>query len=53
MVGRVIERTRLNVQFAVDCLQNNGWNVDVAVANFEHVKVSWRSSVIGCCEHVV
>ncbi|KAI0035362.1 hypothetical protein K488DRAFT_39110, partial [Vararia minispora EC-137] len=38
MVGRVVERTRLNVQFAVDCLQNNGWNFDVAVANFEQVK---------------
>lgn len=31
--------TRLNVQFAVDCLQNNGWDVDRAIANFEQVKV--------------
>jgi hypothetical protein len=35
----VIERTRLNVQFALDCLQNNGWELDVAIANFEQVKV--------------
>ncbi len=31
--------TRLNIQFAVDCLQNNGWDADRAVANFEQVKV--------------
>jgi nuclear RNA export factor len=39
LVTQVCTLTRLNVQFAVDCLQNNGWDVDKAVANFEQVKV--------------
>ncbi|RDX57556.1 NTF2-like protein [Lentinus brumalis] len=34
----VILRTRLNFQFAEDCLKNNEWDVDRAVANFEQVK---------------
>jgi nuclear RNA export factor len=38
LVTQVCTLTRLNVQFAVDCLQNNGWDVDKAVANFEQVK---------------
>ncbi|KAI0303614.1 hypothetical protein B0F90DRAFT_1707401 [Multifurca ochricompacta] len=37
-VTQICTRTHLNVQFAVDCLQNNGWDVDRAVANFEQVK---------------
>ncbi|KAH9972126.1 NTF2-like protein [Lactifluus volemus] len=39
LVTRICTLTRLNVPFAVDCLQNNGWDVDRAVANFEQVKV--------------
>jgi nuclear RNA export factor len=39
LVAQVCTRTRLNVRFAVDCLQNNGWDVDQAIANFEQVKV--------------
>ena len=39
LVTQVCTLTRLNVRFAVDCLQNNGWDVDRAVANFELVKV--------------
>ena len=39
LVTQVCTLTRLNVRFAVDCLQNNGWDVDQAVANFERVKV--------------
>ncbi|KAI9463337.1 NTF2-like protein [Lactarius psammicola] len=38
LVSQVCKLTRLNVRFAVDCLQNNGWDVDQAVANFEQVK---------------
>ncbi|KAI0040094.1 NTF2-like protein [Auriscalpium vulgare] len=37
-VMQVCQRTRLNVKFAIDCLQGNGWNIDAAVANFEQVK---------------
>lgn len=41
----VILRTRLNLQFAEDCLKNNDWDVDRAIGNFERVKVrSNRSS---------
>nr|VWO99750.1 N/A [Ganoderma boninense] len=36
----VILRTRLNLQFAEDCLKNNDWDVERAIANFERVKVS-------------
>jgi nuclear RNA export factor len=38
LVAQICTLTRLNVQFAVDCLQNNRWDVDQAVANFEQVK---------------
>lgn len=38
LVTQICTLTRLNVQFAVDCLQNNGWDVDRAVANFQQVK---------------
>lgn len=36
---QICERTGLNAKFAVDCLQNNAWNLDRAIANFEAVKV--------------
>ena len=29
----------MNVKFAIDCLQNNEWDVDRAFTNFEQVKV--------------
>jgi hypothetical protein len=38
-VTQICTRTHLNIQFAVDCLQNNGWDVERALANFEQVKV--------------
>ncbi|KAH9998801.1 NTF2-like protein [Russula compacta] len=38
LVTQICTLTRLNVQFAVDCLENNGWDVNRAVANFEQVK---------------
>ena len=33
------QRTGLNVQFSVDCLQGNNWDFGQAVSNFEQVKV--------------
>ena len=36
----LILRTRLNLQYAEDCLKNNEWDVEKAMANFEQVKVS-------------
>lgn len=38
-VARLCQQTGLNVKFAVDCLQQNGWDHERAVANFEQVKV--------------
>lgn len=38
----LILRTRLNLQFAEDCLKNNEWDLGRALANFEQVKVSAR-----------
>lgn len=36
------------MQFAVDCLQNNAWDLDRAIANFEQVKVSGPIMVLSC-----
>lgn len=36
---QICERTGLNANFAVDCLQNNAWNLESAIANYEEVKV--------------
>lgn len=36
----LILRTRLNLQFAEDCLKTNDWDIERALANFEQVKVS-------------
>jgi len=38
LIMQICQRTGLNVHFAVDCLQNNAWDLDRAVANFEQVK---------------
>ncbi|KAJ3867011.1 hypothetical protein EV359DRAFT_35403 [Lentinula novae-zelandiae] len=38
MVLHISVRTGLNVQYSVDCLTNNGWDVEKAFANFEQVK---------------
>lgn len=38
-VARLCRQTNLNVKFAVDCLQQNGWDHERALANFEQVKV--------------
>ncbi|KAI9061006.1 NTF2-like protein [Trametes sanguinea] len=40
----LILRTRLNLQYAEDCLKNNDWDLERAMANFEQVKVSTTSS---------
>ena len=49
LIIQIRQRTGLNAQFAVDCLQNNAWDLDRAIANFEQVKVSgpfcfWRAT---------
>lgn len=36
---QICERTGLNAKFAVDCLQNNAWILESAIANYEQVKV--------------
>ncbi|EPQ54024.1 NTF2-like protein [Gloeophyllum trabeum ATCC 11539] len=38
LVLQICQRTGLNVKFAVDCLQGNGWDFERAVRNFEEVK---------------
>jgi len=37
-VTQICQRTGLTVKYAMDCLQNNGWDQDRAMANFEQVK---------------
>ena len=39
LVLQISQRTGLNVRFAVDCLEGNGWVLEKALANFEQVKV--------------
>jgi len=39
-VARLCRQTGLNVSYAVDCLQQNGWDHEMAVANFAQVKGS-------------
>jgi hypothetical protein len=38
-VARLCRQTGLDVRYAVDCLEQNGWDHERAVANFEQVKV--------------
>lgn len=38
-VARLCQQTGLDVRYAVDCLEQNGWDHERAVANFEQVKV--------------
>lgn len=38
LVLQVCQRTGLNVEFSVQCLEGNGWDLDRALANFEQVK---------------
>ena len=42
-VMQICQRTGLTVKYSVDCLQNNGWDQDRAIVNFEQVKVG-----LGC-----
>lgn len=44
MVLHISVRTGLNVQYSVDCLTNNGWDVEKAFANFEQVKVRFHKN---------
>lgn len=39
LVQQVCQRTGLNVPFAIQCLEGNGWDFARAIANFEQVKV--------------
>jgi len=39
LVVQVSAQTKLNAKFAVDCLVNNNWDLDRAMANFYQVKV--------------
>ena len=49
-VARLCQQTGLNVKYAVDCLQQNGWDHERAVVNFEQVKVrkDWFRTVAEC-----
>ncbi|EMD34096.1 hypothetical protein CERSUDRAFT_117603 [Gelatoporia subvermispora B] len=38
LVMQICQRTGLNVAFAVQCLEGNGWDLERAIANFEQVK---------------
>jgi len=38
LVLQICQRTGLNVRFAVECLEGNGWDIERAVANFDQVK---------------
>ncbi|KAI0690620.1 hypothetical protein BC835DRAFT_1363567 [Cytidiella melzeri] len=40
IVQQVCQRTGLNVRFAVECLEGNGWDIERAVVNFEQVKAT-------------
>ncbi len=46
MVVTICQRTGLNIKFAVDCLEGNGWDIERAVANFGQVKVCTMLSFI-------
>ena len=53
LIVQIRQRTGLNVQFAVDCLQNNAWDLERAIANFEQVKVSGPCGADGRCRTYV
>lgn len=40
LVSQLCQQTGLNVRFAVDCLENNGWDIPRAITNFEQVKAT-------------
>jgi nuclear RNA export factor len=46
-VQQVCQRTGLNVQFAVECLEGNGWDIERAIMNFEQVKVNLLLLILG------
>lgn len=55
LILQICQRTRLNVKYAVDCLQSNEWDLDRAVANFEQVKVRTlsRDDWVECLRYLV
>lgn len=40
LVDQVRQRTGMNAQFASLCLEQNGWDLETAVRNFEEIKGS-------------
>ncbi|KAH9945270.1 NTF2-like protein [Epithele typhae] len=40
MMQEIILRTRLNLQYAEECLKNNDWDIERAMANFGQVKAT-------------
>ncbi|KAH8101983.1 hypothetical protein DFH11DRAFT_542620 [Phellopilus nigrolimitatus] len=44
LVLAICQRTNLNIKFAADCLDMNGWDVEKAMMNFEQVKKNERSA---------
>ena len=48
-VMKICQRTGLTVKYSVDCLQNNGWDEERAIANFDQVKVSFNITYFGLC----
>lgn len=40
LVEQVRSRTRMNAQYATMCLEQNGWDLEMAVKNFEEIKGS-------------
>jgi hypothetical protein len=40
LVAQLCSRTGLNVKYAIDCLENNGWDFERAITNYHQVKVS-------------
>lgn len=41
-MARLCQQTGLDVRYAVDCLEQNGWDHERAVSNFEQVKVRFN-----------
>ncbi|EIW83907.1 NTF2-like protein [Coniophora puteana RWD-64-598 SS2] len=40
LIWQMCQRSGLNIKYAFDCLENNAWDLERAVANFEQVKAA-------------
>ena len=38
LIAQVRQRTGMNFQFTTMCLDNNGWNLETAMKNYEEIK---------------